>query len=209
MNAYEMEGFLRGKCLPGDLLVGESNAAYLVRKLNEAAALKADRDAQQKRADALAVRNEQLMSFVVEVFNIAAQHCTLNREEIHDLGERLELFGHEAYQPVLHGYHIGLEAGESRVYVIKNQPADAALAAIEARFCGLLDTYGKVEPERFNPEFADLYAKIVNRIFSSVMDNPSVTDLESLTDWLENSAENARAYADMSIKFHAELREAK
>lgn len=36
MKLYEMEGFLRGKCLPGDLLVGESNAEYLVRKLNEA-----------------------------------------------------------------------------------------------------------------------------------------------------------------------------
>lgn len=57
MNVYEMEGFLRGKCLPGDLLVGESHAAYLVRKLNESATLKADRDAQQKRADALAVEN--------------------------------------------------------------------------------------------------------------------------------------------------------
>lgn len=55
MKLYEMEGFLRGKCLPGDLLVGESNAEYLVRKLNEAATLKAERDAQQKRADALAV----------------------------------------------------------------------------------------------------------------------------------------------------------
>ena len=45
MNVYEMEGFLRGKCLPGDLLVGESHAAYLVRKLNESATLKAERDA--------------------------------------------------------------------------------------------------------------------------------------------------------------------
>lgn len=57
MNVYEMEVFLRGKCLPGDLLVGESKAEYLVRKLNEAYTLKADRDAQQKRADALAVEN--------------------------------------------------------------------------------------------------------------------------------------------------------
>ncbi|CAI1502208.1 Uncharacterised protein [Serratia grimesii] len=60
MNVYEMEGFLRGKCLPGDLLVGESHAAYLVRKLSEASALKADRDAQQKLADALAVENAAL-----------------------------------------------------------------------------------------------------------------------------------------------------
>lgn len=100
-------------------------------------------------------------------------------------------------------------AEEIEMWISDAKETDAALADIEARFCGLLDTYGKVEPERFNPEFADLYAKIVNRIFSSVMDNPSVTDLESLTDYLDSSAENARAYADMSMKFHAELREAK
>jgi chromosome segregation ATPase len=30
-----MEGFLRGKCLPGDMKVNESNAQYLVRKFSE------------------------------------------------------------------------------------------------------------------------------------------------------------------------------
>ena len=35
MTAYEMEGFLRGKCLPGDMKVNESNAQYLVRKFSE------------------------------------------------------------------------------------------------------------------------------------------------------------------------------
>ncbi|MFE0408928.1 hypothetical protein ACFW0S_09160 [Citrobacter freundii] len=35
MNVYEMEGFLRGKCLPGDMKVNESNAQYLVRKFSE------------------------------------------------------------------------------------------------------------------------------------------------------------------------------
>lgn len=40
MNVYEMEGFLRGKCLPGDLKVNESNAEYLVRKLNAVGELK-------------------------------------------------------------------------------------------------------------------------------------------------------------------------
>lgn len=33
MTIYEMEGFLRGKCVPGDLKVNETNAEYLVRKL--------------------------------------------------------------------------------------------------------------------------------------------------------------------------------
>ncbi|QPB30595.1 hypothetical protein ISX58_13745 [Citrobacter amalonaticus] len=35
MNLIEMEGFLRGKCLPGDIKTGESNAEYLVRKFSE------------------------------------------------------------------------------------------------------------------------------------------------------------------------------
>ncbi|EOY8359072.1 ead/Ea22-like family protein [Salmonella enterica subsp. salamae] len=36
MNVFEMEGFLRGKCIPRDLKVNETNAEYLVRKFIEA-----------------------------------------------------------------------------------------------------------------------------------------------------------------------------
>lgn len=36
MKLYEMEEFLRGKCIPGDLKVNETNAEYLVRKFSEA-----------------------------------------------------------------------------------------------------------------------------------------------------------------------------
>lgn len=35
MNVFEMEGFLRGKCVPRDLKVNETNAEYLVRKFGE------------------------------------------------------------------------------------------------------------------------------------------------------------------------------
>lgn len=35
MTVYEMEGFLRGKCVPDDLKVNETNAEYLVRKFGE------------------------------------------------------------------------------------------------------------------------------------------------------------------------------
>lgn len=35
MKLYEMEGFLRGKCIPGDMKVNETNAEYLVRKFSE------------------------------------------------------------------------------------------------------------------------------------------------------------------------------
>lgn len=35
MKLFEMQGFLRGKCLPGDMKVNETNAEYLVRKFSE------------------------------------------------------------------------------------------------------------------------------------------------------------------------------
>ncbi|WP_264041450.1 hypothetical protein [Pectobacterium carotovorum] len=35
MNILEMEGFLRGKCIPRDMLVNETNAQYLIRKFSE------------------------------------------------------------------------------------------------------------------------------------------------------------------------------
>ncbi|MEP8746431.1 hypothetical protein ABKV96_01570 [Enterobacter hormaechei] len=36
MKLFEMESFLRGKCIPRDLKVNETNAEYLVRKFAEA-----------------------------------------------------------------------------------------------------------------------------------------------------------------------------
>ncbi|HED5661350.1 TPA: hypothetical protein R5E61_001331 [Enterobacter cloacae] len=38
MKLFEMEGFLRGKCIPRDLKVNETNAEYLMRKFAEAEA---------------------------------------------------------------------------------------------------------------------------------------------------------------------------
>ncbi|MEH3454042.1 hypothetical protein [Phytobacter diazotrophicus] len=35
MNIIEMNGFLTGKCLPGDMRVNETDAEYLVRKFSE------------------------------------------------------------------------------------------------------------------------------------------------------------------------------
>lgn len=38
MSLIEMDGFLKGKCIPRDLMVNETNAEYLVRKFAEAEA---------------------------------------------------------------------------------------------------------------------------------------------------------------------------
>ncbi|WP_052730606.1 hypothetical protein [Serratia liquefaciens] len=69
MNVYEMEGFMRGKGLPGDLLVGESNAAYLVRKLNEATAVKAERDALAQRS--ISIVEDAANKIAYAVFNLS------------------------------------------------------------------------------------------------------------------------------------------
>lgn len=53
MKLHEMDGFLKGKCLPGDMLVNETNAEYLVRKFAE---LQSALDVQSARSDALAAK---------------------------------------------------------------------------------------------------------------------------------------------------------
>lgn len=52
MKLFEMEGFLRGKCLPGDMKVNETNAEYLVRKFTELEQNLADSQREFRAADA-------------------------------------------------------------------------------------------------------------------------------------------------------------
>ncbi|EMA4154745.1 hypothetical protein ACNB5P_002650 [Escherichia coli] len=52
MSLIEMDGFLKGKCIPRDLKVNETNAEYLVRKFAEAEA----------KCAALAAENARLKS---------------------------------------------------------------------------------------------------------------------------------------------------
>ncbi|HCS6193393.1 hypothetical protein M0N97_03330 [Escherichia coli] len=58
MTLIEMDGFLKGKCIPRDLKVNETNAEYLVRKFAEAeakcAALAAENAALNDKMDKLA-----------------------------------------------------------------------------------------------------------------------------------------------------------
>jgi len=105
-------------------------------------ALKAERDA-------LAVRNEQLMAFVTEGFNIAGQGVSWCGGDIQEFGEKLGLFARETYQPVLHGYHCGHEPGEDSVYVITKSATSAAVAAIEARG---VEKYAELFNETVNME---------------------------------------------------------
>ncbi|EEV5709323.1 hypothetical protein G974_04799 [Escherichia coli UMEA 3426-1] len=65
MNVFEMEGFLRGKCIPRDLKVNETNAEYLVRKFAEAEA----------KISALAAENAGLKAFKTAVYQQMGVGC--------------------------------------------------------------------------------------------------------------------------------------
>ena len=56
MSLIEMDGFLKGKCIPRDLKVNETNAEYLVRKFAEAEA----------KCAALAAENAVIKSAIPE-----------------------------------------------------------------------------------------------------------------------------------------------
>lgn len=63
MSLIEMDGFLKGKCIPCDLKVNETNAEYLVRKFAEAEA----------KCAALAAENEALKQSEKEFNNFCRQ----------------------------------------------------------------------------------------------------------------------------------------
>lgn len=73
MKLFEMEGFLRGKCIPRDLKVNETNAEYLVRKFAEAdamcAALASENEKRNTHSEALAVDNAALREVVERMVN--------------------------------------------------------------------------------------------------------------------------------------------
>lgn len=91
MSLIEMDGFLKGKCIPSDLKVNETNAEYLVRKFAEAEAkISALSEDQQKaiesikQADtavklahekfsALAAENTRLKSAVTQQIDLRAE----------------------------------------------------------------------------------------------------------------------------------------
>ncbi|EAA2261104.1 TPA: hypothetical protein JN717_003116 [Shigella flexneri] len=71
MTLIEMDGFLKGKCIPSDLKVNETNAEYLVRKFAEAEAKCAALAAENAGLKA-ALNHEVIPDTAVEAFNETA-----------------------------------------------------------------------------------------------------------------------------------------
>ena len=84
MSLIEMDGFLKGKCIPRDLKVNETNAEYLVRKLGELeskleTAFRECRssgitiDNLEAKCEALAAENARLKSAVTQQIELRAE----------------------------------------------------------------------------------------------------------------------------------------
>lgn len=109
MNVYEMEGFLRGKCMPRDILVNESTAEYLVRKLNESTSVKDERDA-------LAVENAELIDGLRCIYTTA-------------------LIAQDSGPETLYSWDFANQpAEEIEMWISDAKETDAALAAIRTNY---------------------------------------------------------------------------
>lgn len=82
MSLIEMDGFLKGKCIPRDLKVNETNAEYLVRKFAEAEAKISALSEDQQRAiesikqadSAVKLAHEKFSALAAENAGLKAAH---------------------------------------------------------------------------------------------------------------------------------------
>ncbi|EOY8361892.1 ead/Ea22-like family protein [Salmonella enterica subsp. salamae] len=82
MSLIEMDGFLKGKCIPRDLKVNETNAEYLVRKFAEAEAkISALSEDQQKSIESIKQADEAV-KLAHEKFSALAAENELARKAV-------------------------------------------------------------------------------------------------------------------------------
>jgi hypothetical protein len=80
MTLIEMDGFLKGKCIPSDLNVNETNAEYLVRKFAEAEAKISALSEDHQRAIESIKQADSAVKLAHEKFSaLAAENAGLNK----------------------------------------------------------------------------------------------------------------------------------
>lgn len=101
MSLIEMDGFLKGKCIPRDLKVNETNAEYLVRKFAEAEAkISALSEDQQKAIESIK-QADAAVKLAHEKFSaLAAENARLKSAHPQPFGPEMmkALDAYEKYQ---------------------------------------------------------------------------------------------------------------
>ncbi|QJR27872.1 ead/Ea22-like family protein [Escherichia coli] len=82
MSLIEMDGFLKGKCIPRDLKVNETNAEYLVRKFAEAEAKISALSEDQQRAIESIKQADSAVKLAHEKFSVLAAESELARKAV-------------------------------------------------------------------------------------------------------------------------------
>lgn len=133
MSLIEMDGFLKGKCIPRDLKVNETNAEYLVRKFAEI---------ESKLETAL----RECRSAGITIDNLEAKCAALAAENA-----KLKKFCKDAAFDADYEAELGMERGgfSDALNEIKTPATDAFLAEVRAQgvemFAASLKVVGGVE----------------------------------------------------------------
>ncbi|EBZ0422421.1 ead/Ea22-like family protein [Escherichia coli] len=85
MSLIEMDGFLKGKCIPSDLKVNETNAEYLVRKFGELESK----------------LNEQREYYEGVISDGSKRIAELESNEVHEDGNQFLVVRHPGKSPVI------------------------------------------------------------------------------------------------------------
>lgn len=117
MSLIEMDGFLKGKCIPSDLKVNETNAEYLVRKFGEL---------ESKLETAL----RECRSAGITIDNLEAKCAALAAESA-----GMKKFCKDAAFDADYEAELGMERGgfSDALNEIKTQATDAFLAEVRAQ----------------------------------------------------------------------------
>ncbi|MGV4308210.1 hypothetical protein [Citrobacter portucalensis] len=124
-----------GEYHPGAELT-QKMASYIIELEQKLADMAVQLANAESKCRELAAESAAKHEFIATCFHAAADGGSMDGADIQELGERLGLFGRETYQPVLHGYICGHEAGEDTVYVMKKTPSTGAFLA-EVRASGV------------------------------------------------------------------------
>lgn len=150
MTLIEMDGFLKGKCIPCDLKVNETNAEYLVRKFAEAEA----------KCAALAAENAGLKSGAmdeIKVINRGGQaYCVKDGVQVNPMYARgwndyrakslqSDTPATDAFLAEVRAQGVELFAESQKEYVRKNRNELDSMT--RAAYCG-----SAVDAERFAAE---------------------------------------------------------
>ncbi|EEC7314595.1 TPA: ead/Ea22-like family protein [Escherichia coli] len=172
MTLIEMDGFLKGKCIPCDLKVNETNAEYLVRKFAEAEAkISALSEDQQKAIESIK-QADSAVKLAHEKFSALAAENELARKAVQALcdvvGDNTEVIAEVVGRD---GVLVILEAMKAT----GNMPAtDAFLAEVRAQ------------------AFNDLCSAFVKHANLAGMDDGELVRLKYATDALLHCADQLR-----------------